>query len=141
MSVYIWYPLFPKVRSQFWTYFKHNKGERCNLSNFGVGLFHRAISQSGHPLLTIMRPGTARKTAWDFARIVGCYNNITKSEQLLKCLQKVPTKILLQEWAYSRVKIWMNQTAFSNIVFICQKLKIRFPRSLTEVSTIFSKLS
>lgn len=82
-----------------------------------IGLFHRAISQSGHPLLTITKPGSARKTAWEFANLVDCRDNITKSEQLLQCLQNLPVKTLIERWAYLRVRADQKRKhAFINFI-------------------------
>ncbi|KAK7590851.1 hypothetical protein V9T40_002464 [Parthenolecanium corni] len=77
-------------------------------SPLSKGLFHRAISQSGTPLLTIMKPGSARKTAWNLARVVGCYENVTRNEQLLTCLQNVPTKTLIQTWSRQKLHIFSS---------------------------------
>ncbi|XP_065209911.1 juvenile hormone esterase-like [Planococcus citri] len=64
-------------------------------SPLSKGLFHRAISQSGHPLKEVMAPGSARKLSWITADLMGC-KSIKKSEELLKCLQKVPVENLIK---------------------------------------------
>lgn len=59
-----------------------------------IGLFHKAISQSGHSLNSeVVHPsGTARALAWDLARIVGCNTSeIRTSEELLGCLLEIPS--------------------------------------------------
>lgn len=70
------------------------------------GLFHKAISQSGHPLNadSIHEPGEARKQAWRLASVVGCNTpQIRSSEALLECLRHVSSDKLGR--AYSSLMV------------------------------------
>ncbi|XP_065209356.1 juvenile hormone esterase-like [Planococcus citri] len=65
------------------------------LSPLAEGLFHRAISQSGHPF-DMERPGKAKLNAWKFGSMVGCSGDDVKtSEELLKCLKNIPGEKLV----------------------------------------------
>lgn len=59
-----------------------------------TGLFHRVISQSGHPL-DMEKPGVARQHAWKMASFVGC-DDKTTSKDLLACLKKLPAEKLVE---------------------------------------------
>ncbi|XP_065209353.1 juvenile hormone esterase-like [Planococcus citri] len=64
------------------------------LSPLAKGLFHRVISQSGHPF-DMEPPGKAKLNAWKFASMVGCSgDDVQTSEELLKCLKNIPAKKL-----------------------------------------------
>lgn len=68
--------------------------DQFHLKDSVSGLFHRAITQSGHPLKTVMKPGEARLQAWTLARIVGC-GYAKCSEELLQCLQAIPVEVIV----------------------------------------------
>lgn len=53
------------------------------------GLFHRVISQSGHPL-DLEKQGKPTLTAWKYASLVGCNDETVKTSQdLLNCLRNI----------------------------------------------------
>jgi carboxylesterase type B len=65
------------------------------LSPMSKGLFHKAILQSGTPVCrwAILPPGIARKRVHSIATIAGC--NYDTSEDILKCLRKLPAEYLM----------------------------------------------
>lgn len=121
MSVYTFVLHFPKVRGI--ELIRHVV--KLLISNKFLGLFHRAISQSGHPLKEVMSKGSARKLSWITANLMGC-KNIKRSEELLKCLQKVPVDILIKNLQKDEVSTVNNFTSKKllsretwNTTFIC----------------------
>lgn len=64
------------------------------MPNFFIGLFHRAILQSGSGVSPkfLIPQDVAKERAYKLARAVGCSNRI--EEDLLKCLQDVPVRVL-----------------------------------------------
>lgn len=62
-----------------------------------LGLFHKAIAQSGHAMnyRAIVSTGQNLRKAWQFAKIVGCDNpSIINSETLVECLRTVDIQTL-----------------------------------------------
>lgn len=76
------------------------------LSPMSKGLFHKAILQSGAPtcMWSISTPKWARNRAHTFATIAGC--NYDTSEDLLKCLKKIPATFLIN--IQNRLHVWLN---------------------------------
>jgi len=66
------------------------------LSPLSKGLFHKAILQSGTPLCrwAVSPPGLVRKRTEAVATIAGC--NPDTSEEILKCLKKVPANYMVE---------------------------------------------
>lgn len=67
-----------------------NFGSNIISPMFLAGLFHRCISQGGHPLnfWSMMKPGQSREYAWQLGKVLGCSNYVNKtSETLLQCLK------------------------------------------------------
>lgn len=66
------------------------------LSPLSKGLFHKAILQSGTPICrwASITPGVARKRAEAVSTMAGCHANT--SEDILKCLQKLPVHFLIE---------------------------------------------
>jgi len=66
------------------------------LSPLSKGLFHKAILQSGTPICrwATTTPGIARKRAQAVSTLAGCYADT--SEDILKCLQKLPVNFLIE---------------------------------------------
>lgn len=81
------------------TIFGNSAGGACigfhMLSPMSKGLFHKAILQSGSPVCmwAISKPGVARKRAHAVATIAGC--KYDTSEDILKCLKKLPANYLI----------------------------------------------
>lgn len=59
-----------------------------------LGLFHKAILESGTPLVRwgVCPPGLAKRRALSLATISGCPED---SEQLAKCLRNMPAELLV----------------------------------------------
>jgi len=66
------------------------------LSPLSKGLFHKAILQSGTPICrwATTTAGVARKRAEAVSTIAGCHADT--SENILKCLQKLPVNFLIE---------------------------------------------
>lgn len=66
------------------------------LSPLSKGLFHKAILQSGTPLCcwAVSPPGLVRKRTEAVATIAGC--NSDTSEEILKCLKKLPANYIVE---------------------------------------------
>jgi len=66
------------------------------LSPLSKGLFHKAILQSGTPLCrwAVSPPGLIRKRTEAVATIAGC--NSETSEEILKCLKKLPANYMVE---------------------------------------------
>lgn len=81
------------------TIFGGSAGAACAgfhmLSPMSKGLFHKAILQSGTPVCrwAALPAGIARKRAHSIATIAGC--NYDTSEDILKCLRKLPAEHLM----------------------------------------------
>lgn len=66
------------------------------LSPMSKGLFHKAILQSGTPLLRVgsSAPGLIRKRTEAVATMAGCQGD--SSEDILNCLKKLPATYLVE---------------------------------------------
>jgi len=61
---------------------------------YAVGLFHKAIMESGTPLNLwgVTPPGWAKRRASAISTIVGCPQ---EPKQMIKCLKEIPAKVLV----------------------------------------------
>lgn len=84
------------------------------LSQMSKGLFHKAIFESGTPLCLWANspPGLARKRAHTIATIAAC--NYDTSEDILKCLKRLPADYLIGLLPQLRV----SNTCFSDFAVI-----------------------
>jgi len=66
----------------------------CNFDLF-VGLFHKAILQSGSPFCSwaVLPPGLAERRAKAVATITGCLPN---SKDMIDCLRLLPAETFVQ---------------------------------------------
>lgn len=79
--------------------------------HYHIGLFHRVISQSGHPL-DMERPGKARLNAWKYASLIGCADeNVETSQDLLNCLKNIPANVL----ASRNEDLYVSRTIISSL--------------------------
>lgn len=89
VSVYICYRRWAKVIllcSANWRY--------CNVQLHFLGLFHKAIMESGTPLCrwAVSPPGLARRRALSLSTIAGCPK---ESNEFVKCLREMPAELLV----------------------------------------------
>ncbi|XP_050531761.1 juvenile hormone esterase-like isoform X2 [Daktulosphaira vitifoliae] len=112
------------------------------LSPLSKGLFHKAILESGAPLVpwSVSAPGIARQRAKKVANLVGCNSDI--SNDMLKCLRSINASNLVTQ--YSKFYEFVNnpEVAFPPTVencgpnaFICINPLVEF-KPVTQVPVI-----